>query len=50
MLKDYIIEYSKALENHDDKEIRRIEKELKSLGMDAFTAKSLVADYRKGKL
>lgn len=50
MLSDYIIMYSEALASHNDKEIRRIEKELKELGMDAFTAKLLVADYRKEQL
>lgn len=50
MLRDYIIMYSDALKEQDENKIRKIEKELKRLGIDVQTALVLVEEYRKGKL
>ena len=41
MLTDYIELYKKAVEENDKKTIRRIERELSTLGMDICTLKIL---------
>lgn len=41
MLTDYIEKYKKAVAEDDKKTIRRIERELATLGMDAGTLKML---------
>ena len=47
MLVDYIREYSEALSNHNESKIRKLERELRNLGVDPFTAKTMVAEYRE---
>ena len=37
MLEDYIKDYKEAIKNNNIKEQRRIEKEVRMLGMDRFT-------------
>ena len=44
MLRDYIIAYKKAMENKDEKEMKRIEKDLSQLGMDRYTLRMLVKE------
>ena len=41
MLTEYIKRYKKAIAEGDEKTMRRIERELASLGMDAYTLKTL---------
>ena len=44
MLSDYINDYKKAMEANNEKEMRRIEKELASLGMDKMTLQMLAKE------
>ena len=42
MLQEYIKKYEAAVKHNDKKTMRRIERELSSIGMDVATLKSLV--------
>ena len=44
MLQDYLNRYEKALSDGDTEAIRRMERELSSIGMDAATLRALVKD------
>ena len=44
MLQEYIEAYKKAMKNKDEKEMKRIEKDLAQLGMDRMTLMLLVKE------
>jgi len=44
MLNDYIQAYKKAMKEKDTKEMERIEKDLKKLGMDRLTLRLLTKE------
>ena len=50
MLRDLIVKYSEVLSNNNEKEIRKVERELARFGMDVATAKILVKEYREGRI
>lgn len=50
MLSEYIDNYIKALDDNDEKSIKRIERELAMLGMDRYTLQIIVAERRKNSL
>ena len=44
MLSDYIKAYKEAMEKKDEKEMKRIEKDLSQLGMDRYTLRTLAKE------
>ena len=44
MLSDYIEMYKEAMKKNDEKEMKRIEKDLASLGMDRITLRLLAKE------
>jgi hypothetical protein len=49
MLEEYLTMYEEALQNKDEKAIKRIERELGMLGMDKYTLMILMGERRKSK-